>query len=71
MAQVTLEQINKNLMDLKKDVEELKEYMREDFELSDTVKKEIEEAKKTPRSKFIKLTELFNPNGIVPKTRNL
>ena len=58
MAQVTLEHINKNLMDLKKDVEELKEYMREDFELSDTVKKEIEEAKKTPRSKFIKLEAL-------------
>ena len=55
MTQVTLEQINKNLMDLKKDVEELKGYMREDYELADSVKKEIEEAKKTPRSKFIKL----------------
>ena len=58
MAQVTLEQINKNLMDLKKDVEELKGYMREDYELDDSVKKEIEEAKNTPRSKFIKLEEL-------------
>ena len=58
MAQVTLEQINKNLLDLKKDVEELKEYMREDYELDDNVKKEIEEAKKTPRSEFIKLETL-------------
>ena len=58
MAQVTLEQINKNLMDLKKDIEELKEYVREDYELADSVKEEIEEAKKTPRSKFIKLETL-------------
>ena len=58
MAQVTLEQINRNLIDLKKDLEEIKEYMREDFELADNVKKEIEEAKKTPRSKFIKIEEL-------------
>ena len=58
MAQVTLEQINKNLIDLKKDVEEIKEYMLEDYELADGVKKEIEEAKNTPRSKFIKLEEL-------------
>ena len=58
MEQVTLEQINKNLMDLKKDIEELKEYMREDYELASSVKKEIEEAKKTSRSKFIKLEAL-------------
>ena len=58
MAQVTLEQINRNLIDLKKDLEEIKEYMREDFELADNVKKEIEEAKKTSRSKFIKLEVL-------------
>ena len=58
MAQVTLEQTNRNLIDLKKDLEEIKEYMREDFELADNVKKEIEEAKKTPRSKFIKLDVL-------------
>ena len=57
MAQVTLEQINKNLMDLKKGMEELKEYIREDFELADNVKKEIEEAKNTPRSKFIGFEE--------------
>ncbi|MBI1936039.1 hypothetical protein HYS31_06375 [Candidatus Woesearchaeota archaeon] len=58
MAQVTLEQINRNLIDLKKDVAELKEYMREDYELTDDVQKEIEEAKNTSRSEFIKLEEL-------------
>jgi len=54
MPTVTLEQINKNIMELRKDLEEIKEYIHEDFELADDVKKEIEEAKKTPRSEFIK-----------------
>ena len=54
MPTVTLEQINKNIMGLRKDLEEIKEYIHEDFELADDVKKEIEEAKKTPRSEFIK-----------------
>jgi len=48
MAQTTLEQINKSFLDLKKGIEEIKEYMREDYELADSVKKEIEEAKKPP-----------------------
>ena len=34
MPNVTLEQINDNIIELKKDVEEIKEYMREDFELA-------------------------------------
>ena len=54
MPNVTLEQINENIMELRKDIEEIKEYVREDFELADDVTKEIEEAKKTPRSEFIK-----------------
>ena len=54
MPNITLEQINENIIELKKDVEEIKEYMREDFELADDVKEEIKEAKKTPRSEFIK-----------------
>ena len=58
MAPVTLEQVNKNIIDLKKDIEDIKEYLRENYELSDDVKKEIEEAKNTPRSKFIRLEEL-------------
>ena len=54
MPDVTLKQINENILELKKDMEEIKEYMHEDFELADDVKKEIKEAKKTPRSEFIK-----------------
>lgn len=54
MPTVTLEQINKNIVELRKDVEELKEYIHEDFELADDLKSEIEEAKNTPHSKYIK-----------------
>jgi len=54
MQTITLEQINKNILELKKDVEEIKEYIHEDFELADDLKKEIKDAKKTSRSKFIK-----------------
>ena len=54
MTTVTLKQINENILELKKDVEEIKEFIHEDFELADDVIKEIEEAKKTPRSEFIK-----------------
>lgn len=58
MTSVTLEQINKNIIELKKEMEEIKEFIREDYALADDVQKEIEEAKKTPRSKFIKLETL-------------
>ena len=54
MANVTLEQINKNLIELKKEIEELRDYIHEDFELSDDVKKEIEESRKRHHSEFIK-----------------
>jgi len=54
MQTVTLADIREDILELKKEIEGLKEYIHEDFELADDLKKEIEEAKKTPRSKFIK-----------------
>ena len=54
MPTVTLEEINQNIIGLKKEIEGLKEYVHEDFELADDLKKEIEEARKTSRSKYIK-----------------
>jgi len=60
METTLLEKINENIMELRKEVEELKEYIHEDFEVADDVKKEIEEAKKTPRSKFIKHKDVVN-----------
>ena len=54
MSSATLRQINQNIIELGKEVAELKEYLREDFELADDLKKELEEARNTPRSKLIK-----------------
>jgi uncharacterized coiled-coil DUF342 family protein len=54
MATVTLERIDERITELQKDIEELKEYMREDFELADDVKKEIEVSRKRPDSEFVK-----------------
>ena len=59
MANVTLEQINQSLNELKKDIEEIKEYIKEDFELADDVKEEIEASRKRPRSEFIRHEEVI------------
>ena len=40
---------------LKRDVEELKGYLREDFELSDYAKKALKEARRTPESEYVDL----------------
>lgn len=53
MTAVTLEQINKNILTLKKDVDELKELIAESsLELTDSVKAQIEESRKRPVSQF-------------------
>ena len=59
METVTLEQINKNIIELKKEIEELKEFIHEDFELADDVKMEIEDSRKSSYSKFIKHEEVM------------
>ncbi len=56
---VTLEQINRNLDELRKDVAQIKEYLKEDYELSDDLKRELQEAKKNPRSEFISHDEVM------------
>lgn len=53
MGTVTLEQIHKDLIGLKKEIEHLKTLIEEDFELSDDVVKEIEESRKRPSQEFI------------------
>ncbi len=52
MTQVTLEQVNKNILDLKKKVEVL---LTEDFELSDHAKKALKEARTTKESEYVDL----------------
>lgn len=54
MSTVTLERIDARITELQKDIEELKEYMREDFELADDVKNDIEASRKRPDSEFVK-----------------
>ena len=54
MSTVTLERIDERITELKRDIEEIKEYMREDFELADSVKRDIEESRKRPDSEFVK-----------------
>jgi uncharacterized coiled-coil DUF342 family protein len=54
MSTVTLERIDARITELQKDIEEVKEYMREDFQLADDVRGEIEESRRRPDSKFVK-----------------
>ena len=65
MANVTLEQINNNILELNKEVEIMKErieeitdYIKEDYELADDVKKQIENSRKRHDSEFISHAEV-------------
>ena len=53
MASVSLETIHKDLENLQKDVDFIKHLVAEDFELSQEAKKQLEEARKTPRAEYI------------------
>ena len=53
MAPVSLEIIHKDLKNLQKDVDFIKHLVAEDFELSQEAKKQLEEARKTPRAEYI------------------
>lgn len=53
MTQVTLEQVNKNVLQIKKELDELKEIVTEsNLELTDEVKTAIEASRKRPISTF-------------------
>ncbi len=51
--EVTVEIIYEELKEIKTDIERIKMMLEEDYELSDEAKKELEEARKTPHSKYI------------------
>ncbi|MDP4012366.1 MAG: hypothetical protein Q8R00_02065 [Candidatus Nanoarchaeia archaeon] len=53
MTNVTLEEVNKNVLELKREIEEIRSFLNEDFELAEDVKKEIEESRKRSDSEFI------------------
>ncbi len=63
MHTITLTQIHKDLIGLKNEMEDLKMLIKEDFELSDEVIKEIEESKKRPKENFISHEEMRKEFG--------
>ena len=53
MAKVTLEQVNRNILVLKEEMDEVKQLLVEsNLELTDEVKSQIEESRKRPSSEF-------------------
>ncbi|MEK6984462.1 MAG: hypothetical protein AABX33_07855 [Nanoarchaeota archaeon] len=53
MTSVSLKTIHEELKDLQKDMKFIKHALAEDFELSNEAKRQLEEARKTPRSEYI------------------
>ena len=58
MSTITLQQIHKDMLGLKKEVRHLKTLLEEDFELSDDVVREIEESRKRSKAGFISHEEM-------------
>ena len=53
MESVSLKTIHEELRSLQKDMQFIKHAISEDFELSKEAKKQLEEARKTPRAEYI------------------
>ncbi|MFH0978584.1 MAG: hypothetical protein V1837_04750 [Candidatus Woesearchaeota archaeon] len=51
----SIDSIHRDILELKKDVEVIKDILKEDFELSDTAKKRLAQARNTPESEYIAL----------------
>ena len=53
MGAITLKKIHEDLMGIKKELEHIKTLVEEDFELSESVLRDIEESRKRPRKEFV------------------
>ena len=53
MKSVSLATIHRELQELQKDLSFVKSVIAEDYELSDEAKKELAEARRTPKEKYI------------------
>lgn len=51
----TIEAIHQEIMELKKDMDFIKDILSEKFELSDYAKKSLKEARETPESEYVDL----------------
>ena len=63
METITLEKIHKDLLDLKREVRELKDFIHEDFELAEDVVSDIEDSRKRQRSELISNKEMEEEFG--------
>ena len=63
MAQITLELIHKDLMDIKKEMEYIKYILEEDFEISEEVISEVQESRKRLKNEFISNEEMKKEFG--------
>ena len=59
MAPVTLEKMNEDIQEIKVVLHRLTHIVEEDFELSESTKKELEEARKEPLSEYIDHEEVL------------
>ena len=59
MASVTLEKINKDIQEIKIELHTLSHILHEDFELSESVKKELQQARKESLSTYIDHEEVL------------
>ncbi len=60
MTAVTLERVYEDVKAIKQQLKKLSLVLQEDFELSEHAKKELEEARKTPRSEYVSQKEMEN-----------
>ncbi len=50
---ITLEKLNKDIQEIKIELHKISHFLKEDFELSDNTKKELEKARKEPLSQYV------------------
>ncbi|MBI2144433.1 hypothetical protein HYU17_04770 [Candidatus Woesearchaeota archaeon] len=58
MATATLERVYADVEEIKLQLRKLTRLVEEDFELSESAKKELEQARKTPRSEYVSQKEM-------------
>lgn len=58
MATVTLKKVYEDVKEIKQQLKKLSLVLEEDFELSEHAKKELEEARKTPRADYVSQKEM-------------
>ncbi len=58
MAELVLEHIHKEIVEIKQDLSLLKNILLEEYELTDWAKKELVRARKTPINEFVDLKDV-------------